>query len=87
MAIIGLATPNFWLAMLILTFPPLWWAWSPPSTLVPFRADPPGSIGVFIVPGLILGTYLAAATMWMTRAMMLEVLRQDYVRTAVGGGS
>ena len=50
---------------------------------MPFRADPPGSIGVFIVPGLILGTYLAAATMWMTRAMMLEVLRQDYVRTAL----
>ena len=53
---------------------------------MPFRADPPGSIGVFIVPGLILGTYLAAATMRMTRAMMLEVLRQDYVRTAWAKG-
>ena len=81
-AIIGLATPNFWLATLILTFPAIWWAWSPPLTIVPFRDDPLGSIGVFIVPSLILGTYLAAATMRMTRTMMLEVLRQDYVRTA-----
>ena len=36
-AIIGLATPNFWLATLIVTFPAIWWAWSPPLTLVPFR--------------------------------------------------
>ena len=41
-AIIGLATPNFWLATLILTFPAIWWAWSPPLTLVPFRDDPLG---------------------------------------------
>ena len=85
-AIIGLATPNFWLATLILTFPAIWWAWSPPLTLVPFRTDPLGSIGVFIAPSLILGTYLAAATMRMTRTMMLEVLRQDYVRTAWSKG-
>ena len=85
-AIIGLATPNFWLATLIVTFPAIWWAWSPPLTIVPFRADPLGSIAVFIVPSLILGTYLAASTMRMTRTMMLEVLRQDYVRTAWSKG-
>jgi len=85
-AIIGLATPNFWLATLILTFPAIWWAWSPPLTIVLFRDDPLGSIAVFIVPSLILGTYLAAATMRMTRTMMLEVLRQDYVRTAWSKG-
>ena len=66
-AIIGLATPNFWLATLILTFPAIWWAWAPPLRFVPFRDDPLGSLGVFIVPSLILGTYLAAATMRMTR--------------------
>ena len=85
-AIIGLATPNFWLATLIVTFPAIWWAWSPPLTLVPFRADPLGSMAVFIIPSLILGTYLAAATMRMTRTMMLEVLRQDYIRTAWSKG-
>ena len=86
-AIIGLATPNFWLATLILTFPAIWWAWSPPLTLVPFRTDPWDNLAVFIVPSLILGTYLAAATMRMTRTMMLEVLRQDYVRTGLVQGS
>ena len=85
-AIIGLATPNFWLATLIVTFPAIWWAWSPPLWLIPFRADPLGSMAVFIVPSLILGTYLAASTMRMTRTMMLEVLRQDYVRTAWSKG-
>ena len=85
-AIIGLATPNFWLATLILTFPAIWWAWSPPLWLIPFRADPLGSMAVFIVPSLILGTSLAASTMRMTRTMMLEVLRQDYVRTAWSKG-
>ena len=55
-------------------------------TLVPFRTDPWDNLAVFIVPSLILGTYLAAATMRMTRTMMLEVLRQDYVRTAWSKG-
>ena len=85
-AIIGLATPNFWVATLILTFPAIWWAWSPPLWIVPFRKDPLGSMAVFIVPSLILGTYLAASTMRMTRTMMLEVLRQDYIRTAWSKG-
>ena len=71
---------------MVLTFPAIWWAWSPPLTLVPFRDDPLGNITVFIAPSLILGTYLAAATMRMTRTMMLEVLRQDYVRTAWSKG-
>ena len=43
-------------------------------------------MAVFIVPSLILGTSLAASTMRMTRTMMLEVLRQDYVRTAWSKG-
>ena len=85
-AIIGLATPNFWLGTMVMIFPAIWWAWSPPMELVPLAEDPLGNFGVFIIPGLILGTYLAAATMRMTRTMMLEVLRQDYVRTAWSKG-
>ena len=85
-AIVGLATPNFWLGTMVMIFPAIWWAWSPPMELVPLLQDPLGNVGVFIIPGLILGTYLAAATMRMTRTMMLEVLRQDYVRTAWSKG-
>ena len=85
-AIIGLATPNFWLATMVVLYPSLWWAWSPPLNWVPFSEDPLGNLGMLILPSLILGTALAAATMRMTRTMMLEVLRQDYIRTAWSKG-
>ena len=85
-AILGLATPNFWLATMVVLYPSLWWAWAPPMQWVPLSEDPLGNLGVLIIPSLILGTALAAATMRMTRTMMLEVLRQDYVRTAWSKG-
>ena len=85
-AIIGLATPNFWLGIMVMIYPTLWWGWTPPMELVALTEDPLGNLGVFIVPSLILGTASAAATMRMTRTMMLEVLRQDYIRTAWSKG-
>ena len=85
-AVIGLATPNFWLALIVMLYPALWWGWSPPMRLIRFSDDPLGNLGMFIIPGAILGTAMAAATMRMTRTMMLEVLRQDYVRTAWSKG-
>ena len=85
-AVIGLATPNFWLAVMVMLYPAIWWRWSPPMRLIPFTDDPLGNLGMFIIPGVILGTAMAAATMRMTRTMMLEVLRQDYVRTAWSKG-
>ena len=85
-AIIGLATPNFWIALMVLLYPAILWGWSPPMRLIPFTEDPLGNLGVFIIPSLILGTAMSAATMRMTRTMMLEVLRQDYIRTAWSKG-
>ena len=85
-AIIGLATPNFWLGIMVMVYPAIWWGWSPPMELIPFTEDPLGNLGVFLIPSLILGTALSAATMRMTRTMMLEVLRQDYIRTAWSKG-
>ena len=85
-AIIGLATPNFWLALMVIIFPAIWWGWSPPTELIPFSEDPLGNLAVFFIPSLILGTAMSAATMRMTRTMMLEVLRQDYIRTAWSKG-
>ena len=85
-AIIGLATPNFWLALMVMIYPAIWWTWSPPMEWVPFTEDPLGNLGVLLIPSLILGTASAAATMRMTRTMMLEVLRQDYIRTAWSKG-
>ena len=85
-AVIGLATPNFWLATMVMLYPAIWWGWSPPVELIPFEEDPLGNLGMFLIPALILGTALAASTMRMTRTMMLEVLRQDYIRTAWSKG-
>ena len=85
-AIIGLATPNFWLGIMVMLYPAIWWGWSPPMRLIPFTEDPLGNLGMFLIPSLILGTASAAATMRMTRTMMLEVLRQDYIRTAWSKG-
>ena len=85
-AILGLATPNFWLALMVVLYPAIWWGWSPSMELIPFAEDPLGNLGMFLIPSLILGTASAAATMRMTRTMMLEVLRQDYIRTAWAKG-
>ena len=85
-AILGIATPNFWLGMMVMIYPAIWLGWSPPMEYVEFTKDPWGNIGILIIPSLILGTALAANEMRMTRTMMLEVLRQDYIRTAWSKG-
>ena len=85
-AIIGLATPNFWLATMVVLYPAIWWGWSTSIEYIPLVEDPLGNLGMFIIPSLILGTASAAATMRLTRTMMLEVLRQDYIRTAWSKG-
>ena len=85
-AIGGISLPNFWLATMVMIFPAIWWGWSPPLGLIVFREDPLGNLGQFIIPAAILGTAMSANIMRMTRTMMLEVLRQDYIRTAWSKG-
>ena len=57
-AVLGLATPNFWLALMVMIYPAIWWGWSPPMRLITFSEDPLGNLGMFLFPSLILGTYL-----------------------------
>merc|ERR1711964_759459 len=71
---------------MVLLYPVLWWGWAPPMRWVPFTEDPLENLEMFLIPSLILGTAMAAATMRLTRTMMLEVLRQDYIRTAWSKG-
>ena len=85
-SILLLAVPNFWLGLMVVIFPATWWGWSPPIMLIKFVDDPLGNLGMFIIPAIILGTHMAGGTMRMTRNMMLEVLRQDYIRTAWSKG-
>ena len=85
-SIVLLAVPTFWLATMVILYPAIWWAWSPSVEVIPFTEDPLGNFTQFIIPGSITGTFLAGVTMRMTRTMMLEVLRQDYIRTAYAKG-
>ncbi len=85
-SILMLAVPSFWLGTLVMVFPSIWWGWSPQIKFVPFSQDPLANLGQMIVPAIILGCSLSAITMRLTRTMMLEVLRQDYVRTAWAKG-
>ena len=85
-AIAMIALPSFWLGTLVMVFPAIWWGWSPPMVYVPFTENPIENLQIFIVPSTILGMVLSGVTMRMTRTMMLEVLRQDYIRTAWSKG-
>ncbi len=85
-AILCIAVPNFWLGTMVIVFPAIWWDYMPPMWLVPFMEDPIGNLKMFIIPAIILGMIISGLTMRMTRTMMLEVLRQDYVRTAWAKG-
>jgi peptide/nickel transport system permease protein len=85
-AILGLSVPNFWLATLIIVLPAIWWGWRPVTGYVELAADPGGHVTQMLIPAMILGIAAAAALMRLTRGMLLEVLRQDYVRTAWAKG-
>jgi len=85
-AILCIAVPGFWLGTLIIVFPSIWWGYMPPIRLIHFTDDPLGNLQMFIIPAIVLGMAMAGGTMRMTRTMMLEVLRQDYIRTAWAKG-
>lgn len=85
-AIICIAVPGFWIGTMVMVFPSIWWGWTPSMEYIPFVDNPLGNLQMFILPAAILGMVLSGTTMRMTRAMMLEVLRQDYIRTAWAKG-
>ena len=87
LAILGLSVPGFWLATLVVTLPAIWWNWSPPIQFTEFSVDPWAHLSQFLLPAFILGIASAAAIMRLTRATLLEVLRQDYVRRAWAKGA
>ena len=85
-AILAIAVPSFWVGTLVIVYPSIWWGYMPPLTLIKFTADPIENLREFIVPAIILGMSTAGGTMRIMRTMMLEVLRQDYIRTAWAKG-
>lgn len=85
-SLLMLAVPSFWVGTMVTVFPSIWWGWSPEIHFMPFREDPLQNLQQMLIPAVILGLSLSAITMRMTRTMMLEVLRQDYIRTARAKG-
>lgn len=86
LTVLGLAVPNFWLGTMVLVFGARWFGWVPPVQYVEFWHDPLRNLEEFVVPGLVLGVALAASLSRMARSSMLEVMREDFVRTARAKG-
>lgn len=82
----GLSLPSFWLAILLILFLSIRLRIFPSSGYVAFSEDPIAALRHIALPGVTLGVALAAATMRMTRAAMLDVLSADYIRTARAKG-
>ncbi len=85
-AVSGLSLPDFWLGTLVITFAAIWFHWIPPLGYASFWESPSRNLQQFLLPAAVLGFRLSAATMRMTRSTVLEVLREDYVRTAWAKG-
>src|SRR6202165_2638061 len=85
--LIGLSIPSFWLATLTLLFTSLVFSWVPPVSWISPTIDPLGNLEQMLLPAAALAVQLMAIEMRMTRTTMLEVLSQDYVRTARAKGA
>ena len=84
-AILAISVPYFFTATLLIVFPPMW-GWAPPLIFKGWTDGPLQHLYYFFFPALLLGVALAGGVMRITRTMMLEVLRQDYIRTAWSKG-
>ena len=87
LAILGLSLPDFWLATVVITFLAIWVQWIPPIGFAPLWVDPVRCLSQLLIPAVIIGARLAAVSMRMTRSSLLEVLGQDYIRTARAKGA
>jgi len=84
--LVGLSVPSFWLGILLILVASLCFQWFPPQGLILAWQDPVAALKQLLLPSLSLGLALGAMIMRMTRSALLEVLTQDYVRTARAKG-
>lgn len=85
-SIAGLATPSFWLGILIILMLLIYFQWLPPMFYTPIWVDPWKNLSQLIWPALAVGYRYSAVATRMTRSSVLEVLREDYIRTARAKG-
>lgn len=85
-ALVGLSIPNFWLGTILILFVSLVLGWLPPIGFISLLENPWLGAQTLLLPSIALGTALAAFVMRMVRSTLLEVLRQDFIRTARAKG-
>jgi len=85
-SIAGLAIPSFWLGIVIILVFVIYFHWLPPLTFTSFWVDPKANLSQLIWPALAVGYRYSAVATRMTRSAVLEVLREDYIRTARAKG-
>jgi peptide/nickel transport system permease protein len=85
-SIAGLSIPSFWLGILIILFFIIFFHWLPPLTFTSFWVDPKANLMQLVWPALAVGYRYSAVATRMTRSSVLEVLREDYIRTARAKG-
>ena len=81
-SILFISVPSFWIATMVMVYPSIWWGWSPPIEYMKLVKNFGANLEQFLIPGFIMGMAMGGSMMRMTRTMMLETLRQDYIRTA-----
>lgn len=86
LTLVGLAAPGFWVGLLLILALVTFFRWTPPLLWQPVWENPIQAFSQFIWPSLSVGLYLTAINTRMTRSTVLEVLRQDYIRTAKAKG-
>ncbi len=86
LAILALSVPYFGLAVLVVVLPSIYFKWTPVWTYVAFSADPLANLKIMLVPALVFGVTRAGPIMRIMRSALLDVLRQDYIRTAWSKG-
>lgn len=85
-SVLLMSLPVFWLATLVLVYPAVWFSYAPPTKYVSFFQDPVKNLQMFIVPALLGAVAQTGAQLRTVRTMTLEVMRQDYIRTAWAKG-
>ncbi len=82
----GLSIPHFWIATLVLLYTSIWFRWVPPLGYISPRASLAQNLEQFVIPAAILGIHLSARSLRLVRSSLLDVLQEDYVRTAWAKG-
>jgi peptide/nickel transport system permease protein len=86
LAILALSVPYFGLAVLVVVLPSIYFKWTPVWTYVAFSVNPLENLKIMLVPALVFGVTRAGPIMRIMRSALLDVLRQEYIRTAWSKG-